>query len=421
MSDTSRRKFLAAAGAGAAAGAVVGLSGGAAEAGTTQRHDAATEPVVAYVQNPQVGVLRLHGRRARGDRGGPRPRHPDPQRGGRPADMSSHREAPEISKDPVADSTDVYAFVSPDRPDTVTLIANFIPLQKPDGGPNFYEFGDDVLYEIHVSNGGKAEPDITYQFRVPHQDPEQEDASSTTPARSPASTTRTGTGRSSTRSPGSENGQSKVLGREPHAARRSTSARAARRTTPRCPPRPCTRSPAAGKVFAGQRADAFHVDLGSVFDLGALRPFNSAHLISMPRHDGRQRGPGVQRAHHRAPGADPGPDQGRQDADRPVGAGKSRHRRLGHASRRKSQIWDSRDGQVRRPRALEAGLAARQPAVQRGPRADGREGPVERPAAAAGTPGSRSTSTSPSSPGCCRRSTRASSRTWRRTASRGRT
>src|ERR1044071_7285449 len=81
------------------------------------------------------------------------------------SDMSSHREAPEISKDPVADGTDVYAFVSPDRPDTVTLIANFIPMQAPDGGPNFYEFGDDVLYEIHVANRGKAEPDLTYQFR----------------------------------------------------------------------------------------------------------------------------------------------------------------------------------------------------------------------------------------------------------------
>ena len=79
--------------------------------------------------------------------------------------MSSHREAPEISKDPVADSTDVYAFVSPDRPDTVTLIANYIPLQKPDGGPNFYEFGDDVRYEIHVSNRGTAESDIVYRFR----------------------------------------------------------------------------------------------------------------------------------------------------------------------------------------------------------------------------------------------------------------
>ena len=78
--------------------------------------------------------------------------------------MSSHREAPEISKDPVADGTDTYAFVSPDRPDTVTLIANFIPLQKPDGGPNFYEFGDDVRYEIHIDNAGTGKADITYRF-----------------------------------------------------------------------------------------------------------------------------------------------------------------------------------------------------------------------------------------------------------------
>ena len=79
--------------------------------------------------------------------------------------MSSHREAPEISKDPVADNTDLYAFISPDRPDKVTLIANFIPLQSPDGGPNFYEFGDDVVYRINIANRGKAHPDIVYEFR----------------------------------------------------------------------------------------------------------------------------------------------------------------------------------------------------------------------------------------------------------------
>src|SRR6516162_4342540 len=78
--------------------------------------------------------------------------------------MSSHREAPEIAKDPVADSTDVYAFVSPDRPGTVTLIANYIPLQGPAGGPNFYEFGGDVRYEIHIDNSGDGRPDISYQF-----------------------------------------------------------------------------------------------------------------------------------------------------------------------------------------------------------------------------------------------------------------
>src|SRR5260370_11392562 len=79
--------------------------------------------------------------------------------------MSSHREAPEISKDPVADSSDLYAFVSPDAPDTVTLLANYVPLQGPAGGPNFYEFGDDVLYEIHIDNNGDSKADITYQFR----------------------------------------------------------------------------------------------------------------------------------------------------------------------------------------------------------------------------------------------------------------
>ena len=79
--------------------------------------------------------------------------------------MSSHREAPEISKDPVADSTDLYAFMSPDVAGTVTLIANYIPLESPDGGPNFYEFGDGVLYEIHIDNTGNGTPDISYQFR----------------------------------------------------------------------------------------------------------------------------------------------------------------------------------------------------------------------------------------------------------------
>ena len=79
--------------------------------------------------------------------------------------MSSHREAPEISKDPVADNADVYAFVSPEKDGTVTIISNFVPLQGPAGGPNFYEFGDDVLYSIYIDNNGDAMPDIEYQFQ----------------------------------------------------------------------------------------------------------------------------------------------------------------------------------------------------------------------------------------------------------------
>ena len=78
--------------------------------------------------------------------------------------MSSHREAPEIAKDPVADSTDLYAFVSPDAAGTVTMIANYIPLEGPAAGPNFYEFGDDVLYEIHIDNNGDGHAEVSYQF-----------------------------------------------------------------------------------------------------------------------------------------------------------------------------------------------------------------------------------------------------------------
>src|SRR5256885_6263381 len=79
--------------------------------------------------------------------------------------MSSHREAPAISQDPVADNADTYAFVSPDDPTSVTIITNYVPLEEPPGGPNFFEFGDDVLYSIYVDNDGDALPEIEYQFR----------------------------------------------------------------------------------------------------------------------------------------------------------------------------------------------------------------------------------------------------------------
>jgi hypothetical protein len=78
---------------------------------------------------------------------------------------SSHREAPLISQDPLADNTDLYAFVSPRNLDRVTLIANFIPFEAAYGGPNFFKFDDNVLYEIMIDNDADAVEDITYQFR----------------------------------------------------------------------------------------------------------------------------------------------------------------------------------------------------------------------------------------------------------------
>lgn len=78
---------------------------------------------------------------------------------------SSHREAPYIADDPLADNVDVYAFVSPDDPNSVTLIATYVPLQFPHGGPNYYHFGEDILYEIHIDNDVTTSgDDIVYRF-----------------------------------------------------------------------------------------------------------------------------------------------------------------------------------------------------------------------------------------------------------------
>ncbi len=87
---------------------------------------------------------------------------------------SSHREAPLISDDPLADNVDVYAFRSPDNPNMITLIATYVPLQLPHGGPNYYSFGENVRYEIHVDNDASIPGDeIVYRFtfRKENQDP----------------------------------------------------------------------------------------------------------------------------------------------------------------------------------------------------------------------------------------------------------
>jgi len=196
--------------------------------------------------------------------------------------MSSHREAPEISKDPVADNTDTYAFVSPDDPNTVTLMANFIPLQQPEGGPNFYEFGEDVLYEIHISNRGDAQADVSYQVRF---DTKIRNAKTflynTGPITSIASpnwnrpqyysVTRV-----------ERSGRTKVLGSGLTVPPVNVGIRSTPNYDSVFTPA-ATHSLGSGvRVFAGQRADAFHVDLGSIFDLGALRPLNDHHLIFEP-------------------------------------------------------------------------------------------------------------------------------------------
>jgi hypothetical protein len=192
--------------------------------------------------------------------------------------MSSHREAPEISKDPVADSSDLYAFVSPDDPDTVTIIANYVPLQLPASGPNFFEFGDDVLYEIHIDSNGDARPDLTYQFRF----------------RTELRNDKTflyNTGQIKSLDDKNWNRRQFYSVTKVDAHGKST-VLAQKLPCPPCNVGKLSIPDYAGlaedavkklktgeKVFAGQRADAFFVDLGSIFDLGTLRPFQDKHLV----------------------------------------------------------------------------------------------------------------------------------------------
>ncbi|HXJ64789.1 MAG TPA: DUF4331 domain-containing protein [Actinomycetota bacterium] len=77
---------------------------------------------------------------------------------------SSHREAPLVSADPQVDGTDLYAFRSPDKPNTITLISNWIPFEEPAGGPNFFAWADGVHYDINIDNNGDAQPDVIYRW-----------------------------------------------------------------------------------------------------------------------------------------------------------------------------------------------------------------------------------------------------------------
>jgi hypothetical protein len=194
--------------------------------------------------------------------------------------MSSHREAPEISKDPVADSADLYAFVSPDNPGTVTIIANYVPLESPDGGPNFYEFGTDVLYAINIDNDGDGKADISYLFEFQSETTNLDTFLYATGPISSLTDPNWNRRQTYTVTRVFEDGRMRVLG-----------------SGLACPPcnigplstpnyetalaQPAiSHLPGGITVFAGQRAEGFYVDLGSIFDLGVLRPFAADHILS---------------------------------------------------------------------------------------------------------------------------------------------
>lgn len=199
---------------------------------------------------------------------------------------SSHREAPAVSFDPAADNTDVYAWVEPGTHDKLHIVANWVPLEEPSGGPNFHKFSDDVLYEIHVMRGNDFNDVVTYQFRFDTDPPlpirpEQRDAAvgggkeffiQLTGA------TQTMTVIRSVRGQGRQ-----VLGRRLSVAPPNIGPRTdavVRQGTAYDDTYAATFvhdfGADGGKVWAGPRDDGFYVDLGGVFDLANLRAQGTA-------------------------------------------------------------------------------------------------------------------------------------------------
>lgn len=195
---------------------------------------------------------------------------------------SSHREAPLITEDPTMDNTDVYVFKSPDAPSTVTLIANYIPLEEAANGPNFYNFSPAGVYEIHIDNNGDGKEDITYQFQFRNdiKNP-QTFLYNTGPVltldsanlnfRQFYSVTRINGRRRGGATTGLGTGNYQVA-----------PANIGPKSTPDYPAlagQAVYSLPNGAKVFAGPRDDSFFVDIAAIVDLLTLRPIQQLHKV----------------------------------------------------------------------------------------------------------------------------------------------
>jgi hypothetical protein len=187
---------------------------------------------------------------------------------------SSHREAPNISLDPAADNTDVYAFVPKDAPDKVALVANWFPNSIPANGPNFFRFDERARYYTNIDNTGDGRADIRYLFRFK------------TNLRSPGSFLYSLPGVTSVNSKKLNVLQRYDVIRERLRRGRVVSTTRIGRSIPVAPSNvgpktfpdyqklvsQATRSLSGGRrVFAGQRDDPFFVDLGATFDALNIR------------------------------------------------------------------------------------------------------------------------------------------------------
>ena len=198
-------------------------------------------------------------------------------------EASSHREAPLIANDPLADNTDVYAFVSPDNPETVTIIANYIPGQLPHGGPNYYNFGENIRYEINIDNDPSTEgDDIIYRFTF---EQENEDGSTFFNIRLGAQNLKTtytlerSTDGGDTFTAVVTDGIVPPNNIGPRSIQTGVGLGAQDYAT--LIQNAITTASTGERVFCGPADDPFYVDLGGIFDLG-----DAPRLDSPPSVDG---------------------------------------------------------------------------------------------------------------------------------------
>ena len=166
---------------------------------------------------------------------------------------SSHREAPLIAEDPTADNTDLYAYRSPDAPNSLTVIANWIPAEDTAAGPNWYRFSERARYSIKIDRNGDAQPDVIYRFRFKNRD----------------GALFLGNTVQDYVVMRVRNGDEVVVARGVTPPNNIGP-----RTTPnyrQLAQAGVTNLAGGGKVFAGQREDAFFADIGAIFDLVAIR------------------------------------------------------------------------------------------------------------------------------------------------------
>lgn len=197
-----------------------------------------------------------------------------------PIDASSHREAPNISQDPTADNTDFYMWVTPDAPDSVTFVMNVVPFQSPYGGPNFYRFGDDVIYRFHIDNDGDARANVVYEVRF------------RTEVRTPQTFLYNTGPVTSLDDPDLNVRQFMTVTRVDTATGQRTHVA---ENAPVAPPNVGSASMpdynalataaitplvGGGRVFAGPRDDPFFADLGPIFDLLQIRPMTAIDALA---------------------------------------------------------------------------------------------------------------------------------------------